>query len=58
MEVTIMIITTTEHISGREFETIGIVKGSTIQSKNIGRDIMSGFKTIVVGELQIGRAHV
>jgi uncharacterized protein YbjQ (UPF0145 family) len=52
MEVPIMIITTTERISDKEFDTLGIVKGSTIQSKNIGRDIMSGFKTIVGGELQ------
>lgn len=47
-----MILTTTEAISGKDLETLGIVKGSTIQSKNIGRDIMSGFKTIVGGELQ------
>ena len=46
-----MIVTTTETISGQELETIGLVKGSTIQSKNIGRDIMSGLKTIVGGEL-------
>lgn len=46
-----MILTTTETISGKELETIGLVKGSTIQSKNIGRDIMSSFKTIVGGEL-------
>jgi uncharacterized protein YbjQ (UPF0145 family) len=46
-----MILTTTETISGQELETIGLVKGSTIQSKNIGRDIMSGLKTIVGGEL-------
>ncbi|NLO35151.1 MAG: YbjQ family protein [Clostridiaceae bacterium] len=47
-----MILTTTETISGRELETLGLVKGSTIQSKNIGRDIMSGLKTLVGGELQ------
>lgn len=47
-----MILTTTETISGKELETLGLVKGSTIQSKNIGRDIMSGFKTIVGGELK------
>lgn len=47
-----MILTTTETVSGKEMETIGLVKGSTIQSKNIGRDIMSGFKTLVGGELQ------
>ena len=46
-----MILTTTETISGKELETIGLVKGSTIQSKNIGRDIMSGLKTIIGGEL-------
>ena len=46
-----MILTTTETISGKELETIGIVKGSTIQSKNLGRDIMSGLKTLVGGEL-------
>lgn len=46
-----MILTTTETISGKDLETIGLVKGSTIQSKNIGRDIMSGLKTLVGGEL-------
>ncbi len=46
-----MILTTTETISGKELDTIGLVKGSTIQSKNIGRDIMSGLKTLVGGEL-------
>ena len=30
---------------------LGLVKGSTIQSKNIGRDITQGFKTLVGGEL-------
>ena len=30
---------------------LGLVKGSTIQSKNIGRDITQSFKTIVGGEL-------
>ncbi len=47
-----MVLTTTETISGKELETLGLVKGSTIQSKNIGRDIMSGLKTLVGGELQ------
>jgi len=52
MEGMIMILTTTETISGRELETIGVVKGSTIQAKNLGRDIMSGLKTLVGGELE------
>ena len=33
-------------------ETIALVKGSTIQSKNIGRDITQSFKTIIGGELK------
>ena len=36
---------------GKEIEIIGIVKGSTIQTKNIGRDITQGFKSMVGGEL-------
>ncbi len=42
----------TERISGKEYETIGMVKGSMIQSKHLGRDIMNIFKSIVGGELR------
>lgn len=45
-------LTTTEQISGRELETLGLVRGSTIQSKNIGKDITQSFKTLVGGELK------
>lgn len=31
---------------------LGLVRGSTIQSKNIGRDITQSFKTLVGGELK------
>ena len=34
-----MILVNTDYISGKELEMLGLVKGSTIQSKNIGRDI-------------------
>lgn len=47
-----MILVNTDYISGKNLETIGLVKGSTIQSKNIGRDITQGFKTLVGGELK------
>ncbi len=47
-----MIIVNTDFISGKELETLSIVKGSMIQSKNIGTDIMSGLKTLVGGELK------
>lgn len=46
-----MILVTTDYISGKELEMIGIVKGSTIQSKHIGKDLTSGLKSIVGGEL-------
>lgn len=47
-----MILVNAEYISGKEIEMLGLVKGSTIQSKNIGRDITQSFKTIVGGELK------
>ena len=47
-----MILVNTDYISGKELETLGLVKGSTIQSRNIGRDIAQGFKTMVGGELK------
>ena len=47
-----MIIVTTESVPGKETkEYKGFVKGSTVQSKHIGKDIMAGLKTIVGGEL-------
>ena len=47
-----MILVNTDFISGKEFETISLVNGSTIQSKNIGKDIAQSFKTLVGGELK------
>ena len=46
-----MILTTTEAVSGKEIETLGLVKGSTIQTVNAVRDIGAGLKTLVGGEL-------
>lgn len=46
-----MILATTENISGKELETLGLVKGSTIQTVNAVRDIGAGLKTLVGGEL-------
>ena len=46
-----MILTTTETINGKEFEMLGLVKGSTIQTVNAVRDIGAGLKTLVGGEL-------
>ncbi len=38
-------------IPGQDFEVLGIVKGTIVNSKNVGRDIMAGLKTIVGGEI-------
>lgn len=46
-----MILVNTDYITGKELEMLGLVKGATIQSKNIGRDITQSFKTLVGGEL-------
>ena len=46
-----MILVTTDYISGKETEMLGLVKGSTIHSKHLGKDIASSFKTLVGGEL-------
>ncbi len=46
-----MLLVTTETVNGREMETLGLVKGSTIQTVNVFRDFGSGLKTLVGGEL-------
>ena len=47
-----MIIVSTEEIHGKKIEeSLGIVKGEIVQSKNIGRDFMAGMKTLVGGEI-------
>lgn len=47
-----MVLVNTDYISGKEFEMLGLVKGSTIQSKHFGKDISQSFKTLVGGELK------
>ena len=40
-----------DHIPGKELEALEIVKGNVVMSKNVGRDIMAGLKTLVGGEI-------
>ena len=48
-----MIITNIETVPGKQMqEHFGLVAGSTVKAKHIGRDIMAGFKNIVGGELK------
>ncbi|MBD5449871.1 MAG: YbjQ family protein [Lachnospiraceae bacterium] len=46
-----MLLVNTDYISGKELETLGIVKGSIVQTKNFGKDFMAGIKTLVGGEV-------
>ena len=47
-----MILVNTDYIAGKELEMLGLVIGSSFQSKNMGRDFGAGLKSIVGGELK------
>ena len=48
-----MIVVTTEQIEGKRItETLGLVRGSTIRARHVGRDIMAGLRNIVGGEVK------
>jgi len=47
-----MILVNTDYITGKELEMLGLVKGSTIRSKHLGKDISQAFKSMVGGELK------
>ena len=47
-----MIITTSDQVEGKKIvKTIGMVKGSTIRARHLGRDIMAGLRGVVGGEI-------
>ena len=47
-----MIITNIETVPGKTIVThVGMVSGSTVRAKHVGRDIAAGFKNLVGGEL-------
>ena len=46
-----MVLVTINEIPGRQLEVLGLVRGSTIQTKHLGKDITQGLKTLVGGEL-------
>ena len=47
-----MILVNTDYITGKELEMLGLVRGSTIQSKHFGKDLAQSLKTLVGGELK------
>ncbi|GBU25693.1 hypothetical protein R83H12_02348 [Fibrobacteria bacterium R8-3-H12] len=46
-----MILVNTDYITGNELETLGLVKGSTVQSRHLGKDVLEALKSLVGGEL-------
>ena len=46
-----MLVVTTETISGKNLEMMGLVSGNTVRSKNLVKDFGAGMKSIVGGEL-------
>lgn len=47
-----MMLTTTDTVPGREFEVLGLVRGSTVRAKHIGSDIVAGLRNLVGGEVK------
>ena len=48
-----IIVTTGEEIPGKKVaEILGVVRGSTVRARNIGRDIGAGFKNLIGGEIK------
>ena len=46
-----MLLVNIDYIPGKEFEVLGLVKDTVVQSKNFGKDFMAGMKTLVGGEI-------
>ena len=46
-----MLIVTINEVPGKKLEALGVVRGSTVQSRNLGHDVMAGFRTLVGGEV-------
>ena len=47
-----MMISNTESLAGKRIaKTLGLVKGSTVRAKHVGRDFMASLKTLVGGEI-------
>ena len=40
-----------DYVPGAEIEALGMVQGTIVQSKNVGKDFMAGMKTLVGGEI-------
>ena len=46
-----MLLLNIDYVPGKEVEPLGLVKGTVVQSKIVGKDFMAGMKTLVGGEI-------
>lgn len=46
-----MFLVNTDYIEGKELEMLGLVKGSTVRTRNLGWDFVQGLKSMAGGEL-------
>ena len=46
-----MLITTSEFVAGKNLQHLGLVQGSTVRAKHIGKAIVAGFRQIGGGEI-------
>ena len=46
-----MLLLNIDYVPGKEVEPLGLVRGTVVQSKNVGKDFMAGMKTLVGGEI-------
>jgi len=47
-----MIVVTSDGLPGQNVHSLGLVRGNIVSSKNVGRDMMAGFKSMVGGEIK------
>ena len=47
-----MLVTTADVVPGARIQLLGLVRGNIVTSKNVGRDLMAGFKAMAGGEIK------
>ena len=52
-----MLLLNIDYVPGKEIEALGLVKGTTVHSKNFGKDFMASMKTLVGGDGLYRDAH-
>ena len=53
-----MKLVTIENWPGKDYEILGMVKGTVVQSKNLGKDFMAGMKTDAIIGIRYGSSSV